>query len=263
MNPSLARICVYPIKSLDGVALDAARVLPGGALEYDRRWKMVDRQGRVVNGKRTAAVHRIQSRFDLQRQLVWLDERGASQPRAFHLVEDRAAIERRLSELLDQEITIAEDTSVGFPDDMDAPGPTLITTETLQAVASWFEGMSLDQVRARFRANLEIDGVPAFWEDRLVGRHDQQVPFAIGPVRLSGVNPCQRCIVPTRDAQTGDATAAFARIFAERREQSLPEFALRDRFDHFYRLAVNTRRRPPLELARLEIGQELDIEECA
>jgi hypothetical protein len=30
-------------------------------------------------------------------------------------------------------------------------------------------------------------------------------------------------------------------VFADQREASLPEFAARDRFDHFYRLAVNTR----------------------
>jgi uncharacterized protein YcbX len=260
MKPTLARICIYPIKSLDGVELEAANVLPSGSLEYDRRWKMVDRQGRVVNGKRTAAVHNVQSRFDLQRELVWLDERGASQPRAFHLADDRPAIERRLSELLDQAIALAEDTATGFPDDAEAPGPTLIGTETLRTVASWFAGLSLDAARARFRANLEIGGVPAFWEDQLVGELDQPVPFTLGPVRLSGVNPCQRCIVPTRDAETAETTIAFARIFAERREQSLPEFAPRERFNHFYRLAVNTRRRPPREIARLAIGQELDLE---
>ncbi|MCH5373095.1 MAG: MOSC N-terminal beta barrel domain-containing protein, partial [Planctomycetes bacterium] len=215
MNPRLARIVVYPIKSLDGVTLEAVNVLPSGALENDRRWMMLDARGQVVNGKRTAMVHRAEARFDLQRELVWLDERGAGRPRAYHLRNDRAAIERRLSELLEQTITLAEDTSTGFPDDGDAPGPTLITTETLNAVASWFDGLSLDQVRNRFRANLEFDGVPAFWEDRLIGEPNHEVPFTIGPVRLAGVNPCQRCVVPTRDAESGETTAAFARIFAK------------------------------------------------
>jgi uncharacterized protein YcbX len=260
MIPKLAGIRLYPIKSLEGVAVEAAEVLPGGALKGDRRWRMLDRQGRVVNGKRTAAVHGVAARFDVARDLVWLDERGGSQPRVFHLVEDRPAIERRLSELLGMEVTLVEDAENGFPDDTDAPGPTVVSTATLQAVASWFDGLSLDQVRARFRANLEIDGVAAFWEDRLVGESGVEVPFAIGEVKLSGVNPCARCIVPTRSAETGESTIAFAPIFRKRREQTLPDFAPRTRFDHFYRLAVNTRRRPPQETVSLRVGDAVILD---
>jgi uncharacterized protein len=115
VKPELVRICLFPIKSLDGVVVEAAEVLPGGALAFDRRWRMVDRQGRTVNGKRTAAVHRVAARFDVQRELVWLDVRGGSQPRAYHLVEEWPAIQRRLSELLDIEITLQEDAENGFP----------------------------------------------------------------------------------------------------------------------------------------------------
>jgi uncharacterized protein len=260
VKPELVRICLFPIKSLDGVVVEAAEVLPGGALAFDRRWRMVDRQGRTVNGKRTAAVHRVAARFDVQRELVWLDVRGGSQPRAYHLVEEWPAIQRRLSELLDIEITLQEDAENGFPDDRDAPGPTLISTATLETVASWFDGLTLDQVRARFRANLEIGGVPAFWEDQLVGEAGVEIAFAIGPVKLSGVKPCARCIVPTRSAETGESTIAFARIFAKRREQTLPDHAPRSRFDNYYRLAVNTHRRLPLETTPLQIGDLLVLE---
>ncbi len=165
-----------------------------------------------------------------------------------------------MSNLLGIGVTLVEDAENGFPDDTDAPGPTVVSTATLQAVASWFDGLTLDQVRARFRANLEIDGVPAFWEDRLVGESDIEVPFAIGEVKLSGVNPCARCIVPTRSAETGESTIAFAPIFRKRREQTLPDFAPRNRFDHFYRLAVNTRRRSPLDIVSLRVGDAVMLE---
>jgi uncharacterized protein len=260
MKPELRRICLFPIKSLDGVVAEAAEVLPGGALAFDRRWRMVDRQGRLVNGKRTAAVHRVAAQFDVQRELVWLDVRGGSQPRAYHLVEEWPAIQRRLSELMEIEVMLIEDAERGFPDDTDAPGPTLVSTATLETVASWFDGLSLDQVRARFRANLEIDGVPPFWEDRLVGESGVEIPFAIGSVKLSGIKPCARCIVPSRCAETGESTIAFAPIFAKRREQTLPDHAPRSRFDDFYRLAVNTRRRPPLEPTTLRIGDLFVLE---
>ncbi len=40
--PRLARIVIYPVKSLDGVALEQARQLPSGALEHDRQWAIFD-----------------------------------------------------------------------------------------------------------------------------------------------------------------------------------------------------------------------------
>jgi hypothetical protein len=39
---------------------------------------------------------------------------------------------------------------------------------------------------------------------------------------------------------TGESYADFARIFVERRQQTLPAWAERSRFNHFYRLAINT-----------------------
>ena len=57
--PTLERITVYPVKSLDGVEVAAARLLAGGALEHDRRWQLVDMEGRVVNAKRMPIVHAI------------------------------------------------------------------------------------------------------------------------------------------------------------------------------------------------------------
>jgi uncharacterized protein len=260
MRPELVRIDLFPIKSLEGIAVEAAEVLPSGALAFDRRWRMVDRRGRTVNGKRTAAVHRVAARFDVERQLVWLDVRGGSQPRAYHLVEEKPAIEGRLSELLEIEVTLGEDAEHGFPDDTDASGPTLVSTATLETVASWFGGLTLDQTRARFRANLEIGGVPAFWEDSLVGASGVEVPFTVGTVELSGVKPCPRCIVPTRDAESGESTIAFAPIFSKRRQETLTDPARRARFGDFYCLAVNTRRRPPLEAAWLRLGDRLTSE---
>ena len=99
----------------------------------------------------------------------------------------------------------------------------------------------MESARLRFRANLEIGGVPPFWEDRLFGPPETVVPFQIGDVIFHGVNPCQRCVVPPRDPETGDPLPDFSSIFRARRELTLPEWADRARFNHFYRLAVNTR----------------------
>ena len=70
--PTLDRITIYPLKSLDGVDLAECRVLACGALENDRRWRLVDMDGRVVNAKRTARFHPIRAEYDLAERLITL-----------------------------------------------------------------------------------------------------------------------------------------------------------------------------------------------
>lgn len=95
-------------------------------------------------------------------------------------------------------------------------------------------------IRERLRTNLDISGLAPFGEDALYAQAGEPVPFRIGDVTFEGTNPCQRCLVPTRDPETGEAFPAFTKTVSVRREQTLPSFAERSRFDHFYRLAVNT-----------------------
>ena len=50
--PTLDRITIYPVKSLDSVDVAECNALASGAIENDRRWRLVDLDGRVVNAKR-------------------------------------------------------------------------------------------------------------------------------------------------------------------------------------------------------------------
>jgi len=74
--------------------------------------------------------------------------------------------------------------------------------------------------------------------------------FRIGDVTVLGVNPCQRCPVPSRDTSTGLADPDFQRRFAAKREATLPPWVVKTRFNHYYRLAVNTRI-PPSEAGKV------------
>jgi hypothetical protein len=142
--------------------------------------------------------------------------------------------------VLDREITVVDNALRGFPDDDDDSGPTVVATETLQAIANLFPDMSLEQARWRFRANLELGGVPPFWEDRLFDSKREPKAFQIGSVTFGGTKPCQRCSVPSRHPVTGDETQAFATILAALRKAMMPGWTNLRRFDHFYRLATNT-----------------------
>src|SRR5437667_10500289 len=61
--PRLANIRLHPIKSLDPVHVQEARIGPGGGLEFDRAWALYSVDGQWVNGKRTAAIHLIRATF--------------------------------------------------------------------------------------------------------------------------------------------------------------------------------------------------------
>ncbi len=258
MTPHLTRIEIFPIKALDAVSVPQATVLASGALQGDRAYALLDANHRFINGKRNAAIHRLRTTFTADQQSVCCVGEGHGPSPYFSLKDDRPALAAWLGEYFQQSVSVRENRDMGFPDDTDSPGPTLISTATLQTVASWYPALTVEEVRRRFRTNLEIDGVPAFWEDQLFSADGRPVRFAIGDVELEGVNPCQRCVVPTRDPLTGAATPDFQATFAAQRAATLPTWTHPSRFNHFYRLAVNTKI-PNQAGGRLQVGDRLTL----
>ncbi len=67
---ALARIAIFPIKSLNGIELTHTAISAGGALKHDREYAIVDGQGRFVNGKRHPLIHQLRAKFDLDQSTV-------------------------------------------------------------------------------------------------------------------------------------------------------------------------------------------------
>ncbi len=241
MRAIVADIRIHPIKGLDPVSVGEARVLASGALAGDRRLAMLDVDGGFVNGKHEPAIHRIRARYDLGKDTVLLSQMDSSKEQPFALNDDLVDLTSWLCEALHRPVRVTRDDESGFPDDAHALGPTFISTASIEAVGGWFPGMTLDSVRRRFRANIEIGGTPAFWEDRLYGPGDGVVRFRAGATVFEGTNPCQRCVVPSRDPDTGEPRAGFLKLFSDYRRETLPAWADRGRFDHFFRFAINSR----------------------
>ncbi len=241
INPRVAKLFIYPIKSLDRVSVENVTILASGALKGDREFALFDRANHFVNGKRNHRVHALRSQFDLTTKTVSIGKQDTKDREIFNLETEREAIETRCSQYFDFPVQVRQNLTHGFPDDTGSPGPTIISTATLEAIASWYPELDVEEVRLRFRANIEIGGVPAFWEDRLFAQADTTVDFQIGNVRFMGVKPCQRCVVITRNSQTGEAYPQFQKTFITKRQETLPEWAERKQFNHFYRLAINTR----------------------
>ncbi len=239
--PHLANITIYPIKSMDGVTLDSAAILKSGALQHDREWAMFDKSGRFVNGKRYSKVHLLRSTFDLTAGTVSLQAYDVAPTHTFHLSEERTKLEFWLSEYFGFPVELRQNAIAGFPDDTKASGPTIVSTATLETVASWFPGIELEEIRRRFRSNLEITDVPPFWEDRLFGETEKDaIDFQVGAVKFIGINPCKRCVVPTRGSLNGAVYKDFQKKFVQQRRATLPDWTHLSRFDSFYRLTVNT-----------------------
>ncbi|MFC6770466.1 MOSC domain-containing protein, partial [Halorubrum pallidum] len=112
---------------------------------------------------------------------------------------------------------------------------------TLATVAAWFDEVDdAAEMRRRLRPNVVLSDCPAFFEDRLFTDHGEAVRFFAGDTPILGVNPCQRCVVPSRDPDTGTEIAGFRERFIRKRRETRPTWLDSDRFDHDFRLMVNT-----------------------
>jgi hypothetical protein len=243
-SPRLTRIQLHPIKSLDPIEVSESRIGPAGGLQHDRAWALYSADGRWVNGKRSSAIHLIRSVYAPDLGNVTLSVPGDSRKipaRTFAFPGANEDAAEWFSVYFEQQILVRY-SAEGFPDDVIAHGPTIVSTATLDAIAGWFPGITTDEVRLRFRASLEINSVPAFWEDQLFGEEERSVVrFRIGEVDFEGSNPCARCPVPPRNPHTGEDWPGFQKRFTELRRAQLPQWSPAARFDHFYRLSTNTR----------------------
>jgi uncharacterized protein YcbX len=232
--PVLSRIAIHPIKALDPVPLDRISITDVGGLTGDRVYGIVDESGDYIHGKRTADVHRLNTEFDLDTAHLRLRVRGEDRVHEFNVDRNREALEAWLSNYFDTRIELeagpggSQTDSVVYTDEAEA-GPTLISAATIREVASWYDGIGPDEMRLRLRPNLVVEGVPPFWEDKLVA--EGGCDFRIGDVTLEGLMPVPRCVVPTRDPYTGEVYERFRETFLEKREETLPEWADQDAFD--------------------------------
>ncbi|ESS06772.1 MAG: Fe-S protein [uncultured archaeon A07HB70] len=241
----IERLRVYPVKGFDGVGVEESRVTGAGTLAGDREWALcppdappvVERGDAVewaINGKQSEQIHTVETSFDPPATLT-VDGESYDVGDA----PGRAAAGEALTAGLDVDgpLELRRRDPPGFVDRPDA-GPTVVSSATLREVASWFDdhGLSAAAVRRRLRVNVEVSGVPAFWEDRFVGE-DAPV-FRAGGVEFVGVESCARCVVPSRDPDTGEPLPEFRERFAERRGATFPDFADRDAVPHDYTLTL-------------------------
>jgi uncharacterized protein YcbX len=215
----VSQIWTYPIKSLGGVPMQHARVLPKG-LESDRRWMLIDQQSTFM----TQRVHHRMALFRPSWEGKYLrvfhgnesidipsmPEGPASQATIWDdvvsVLEVSTTVSRWFSEQLSMPCRL-----VAFPEDHTrmvdlkynlgesqvslADGyPLLIIGQS--SLDDLNSRMEADVPMNRFRPNVVFTGGDPFVEDGWKR-------FKIGDNEFAAVKPCGRCVLPTVNQETG------------------------------------------------------------
>ena len=223
----LTEIWIYPIKSLAGIRLPKASVL-GKGLHYDRRWMLVDNQGRFLTQREhpdmalfavsmNADTFTIKSRHKNSsgssievpfkskiHSGIWMD---------VHIWDDVVKAEEVDSKFSNwfSDCLGLSCKLVFFPESNTRPVDTRYAKHDEQvSLADAFPFLiigesSLDDLNKRlgqsvgmkrFRPNFVFSGGVAFEEDAW---ND----FRIGAISFHGAKPCARCVLTTIDPETG------------------------------------------------------------
>jgi len=235
MSLTLSSIHVYPVKSLGGFAVEQARTTARG-LEHDRRWMLVDFEGRFISQREVAAMACLHcapseggfSVTDIRTneaiQLPWSIASGAEKNvRVWTDTVSTISAAEELSKWFAQRLGIG--TQLVFMPDESARA---VDPEYAEGIVSFADGFpyliisqaSLDDLNKRlsqtipmdrFRPSLVVAGSGAFQEDEW--RNIQ-----IGEVAFSLVKPCARCVIPNTDQRTGERSAEPLRTLATYRK---------------------------------------------
>lgn len=220
--PALAAIFVYPVKSAAGIALDAVELDAFGP-RHDRRWLVVDADGRFMTQRRHPRLALVRPTLGsdtltldapgMPTLALPLDPPGAATERVRIWNDDVDAASagadaaRWLGEVLGTPCRLVHmpDSTVrqvslryGKPGDrvafQDAYPLLLFSQESL-------DGLNARLARPlpvnRFRPNLLIRGAPEPHAE------DRWRRIRVGSVELEVVKPCARCVITTIDQATG------------------------------------------------------------
>jgi len=217
----VASLSIYPVKSTAGLTLREARVEPRG-LAMDRRWMVVDTDGRFVTGREHPALVTVTARPQGRGLVLEAPGRealhvadAAGRGETLTVVVWRSSVQARavdpaadrwLSEMLGIACRLAHmgaDGSRAVNPEYALPGdevsfadgyPLLLIGEA--SLADLAARAPIETSMRRFRPNVTVAGAAPYAEDgwrRL----------RIGGVEFDVPKPCDRCVMTTIDPDSG------------------------------------------------------------
>ena len=225
MTITLASLHIYPVKSCAQITLDSAQVQKRG-LEHDRRWMVVDENGRFLTGRELPRLVLVLAEphacgITLRApQMVTLEvAKPAAQATRLNVTVWKSTLSAQLADA-------AAHTWLSIF--LDRPCRLVFMDETCTRAVSMDYGQAGDEVSfadgyplllisqaaldnlntrlphpvtmQRFRPNLVVTGCTAHAED-------QWMRIRIGTVVFELVKPCTRCVFTTVDPVQGERSA--------------------------------------------------------
>ena len=234
MNGHVARISIAPVKSLGLVHPDEVLIGPRG-VAGDRRFWLVDEDGRLVNDKRYGPLVRIRPEWDERTRRLALTFPGERVEGVVDLGEPVAAElygvplpshrvrgpwEAAISGFLGRPLTLLWADEGATDRGLRGGTVSLVSRASLRRLGEEAgAGPTVDG--RRFRMLLEIDGVDAHAEDAWLGTRVE-----VGEAVLAPVGDVGRCVVTSHDPDTGvtdlDTLGTLARYRRDGRMEALP-----------------------------------------
>lgn len=217
---TLTEIWIYPVKSLGGIRLTSAKILPKG-LEYDRRFMLIDENGLFL----TQRVHPQMALFKTSINgdnltisyngddlAVPLHPSTTQGPRPVQIWDDLV-----MANEVDPACSTWFSQRLGFPcklvyfpeENLRAVDPRYKVNDEHVSLADAYPFLIIGQASLndlntrldtplpmnRFRPNLVFTGGQPYEEE-------SWRQFTIGTNRFVGVKPCARCVLTTVDQET-------------------------------------------------------------
>ena len=258
MQPTISRIRIYPIKSLDPVELQEAEV-GVHSLRYDREFAMITPDQRFINGKRTGRVNELKAIYDLPNYTVYLSPRVGGSEASFHLIHDKRKLEMYLENFFGEPLSLIQSNKGELMDIPTASSVTIVSEASLKSLHNEFSDRTLEDVRLRFRATIELMGVDPYWEENLIGEPGVGIRIQVGEVEMIGVSPRARCNVPPRDPLTGITDKTFVKRMMKSREVTLPKESHLPEYGNLYHLTINTYIPETQKGKWIRVGDEIRI----
>lgn len=234
----LSQINIYPVKSLDGYSPQSARVERQG-LQYDRRWMITDLEGRFMTQRTHGKMALLRATLEaghlvisekqkeanriaipinpaaptFSEVVVWNDtvQAASTTPEANAWLSDFLGKKCRLVALPDaseRRVDAAYNRGGDIVSFADGYPFLLLGEASMRDLNNRLEEKgrpaAFDPANVaplsirRFRANFIFSGGRPYQEDSIAD-------FRIGEVDFTGVKNCARCVLITRDPDTGEA----------------------------------------------------------
>lgn len=236
----ISGLFIYPIKSLGGIELDTVLVTDRG-LQYDRRWMLVDANGRFL----TQREHPVMALLQVSLK--------AGQLQVVHKLhpEESIQIPLELSNGTELSVTVWDDTVKALLVDEDLDhwfsrqlgmncrlvympdsshrevDPRYANQHEITSFSDAYPMLligqaSMDDLNTRlsspvpmnrFRPNIVVEGWGPYEEDNIGS-------FQAGAVKFTAVKPCARCVLTTINQDTGEKGKDPLKTLASYRTQN-------------------------------------------